>query len=47
MGGDGTFNVIMNNLLRRQQSEVGIDVCDPNAALVPVDIPVAFIPGGI
>lgn len=47
MGGDGTFNIIMNNLFLRRQSEGHIDVNDLHATLVPIDIPVAFIPGGI
>ncbi|XP_062591768.1 uncharacterized protein LOC134253267 [Saccostrea cucullata] len=46
LGGDGSYHEVVNVLMRRRQEEQGLDVNDQNAALSPLNIPIAMIPTG-
>ncbi|GAB6027035.1 hypothetical protein CHUAL_013764 [Chamberlinius hualienensis] len=46
VGGDGTFNEILNGLILRSQRDVGVDANDQNATLIKPKLRVGIIPGG-
>ncbi|XP_056000678.1 uncharacterized protein LOC125670092 [Ostrea edulis] len=46
LGGDATYHEVLNVLTRKRQEEQGVDINDQNAALSPLNIPIALIPTG-
>nr|KAG5710249.1 hypothetical protein BaRGS_008965 [Batillaria attramentaria] len=46
VGGDGLYCEVMNGLLLRTQKDHGVNADDPEAEIIPTDIPIGIIPAG-
>nr|KAG5710252.1 hypothetical protein BaRGS_008968 [Batillaria attramentaria] len=46
VGGDGLYYEVMNGLLLRTQKDHGVNADDPEAEIIPTDIPIGIIPAG-
>ncbi|XP_052099547.1 uncharacterized protein LOC127734030 isoform X1 [Mytilus californianus] len=46
LGGDGTVSEIFNALMRKTQSDAGVDLNDHNTTLEKMELPIGIIPAG-